>query len=125
MTYIPMEIQRVLELEGAFSPEFNCPIYVYAHISEPAKKEGDGFEYALMAVSPQSGVMSLGDIQPRTRMFRVYDNLEANHSAYELASNSVVRKIMVPFNQVTRLRSLGEVLEIKGISVRRELVPRD
>ena len=40
MPVVPVQIERVLELEGAYRPDFNCPSPVYAHISKPVNKDG-------------------------------------------------------------------------------------
>ncbi len=125
IVYIPVEIRRVLELEGAFRPDFNCPVFIYAHISEPVKKDGIDVQYALMAICPQHGMMDLGDINPKTRMFKTYDPQMINSSFYERVSNHVVKRVMILSDQLNKLRTLDDVLATKEISVKRELIPND
>ena len=121
--YIPVEIQKVLELEGALRSDFMCATSVYAHISKPVKKDGTDVQYALMAIFPQHGIMHLGDINRDTKFFEHYDPAMRDSALYERADNHVVRKVMVPTEQLNRLRTLDEVLAIEGISIKRELVP--
>ncbi|PIN94077.1 hypothetical protein COU54_00425 [Candidatus Pacearchaeota archaeon CG10_big_fil_rev_8_21_14_0_10_31_24] len=118
-----VEIQRVLELEGALSSDFKCATSVYAHISKPEKKDGTDVQYALMAIFPQHRIMHLGDINRDTKFFEHYDSTMRDFALYERADNHVVRKVRVPIEQLNRLRTLDEVLAIEGISIKRELVP--
>ena len=124
MPYISIEIQKVLELEGAIRPDFNCPTSLYAHISKPVKRNrNEEVQYALIAIFPQHGIMELGEINPATRVFRGYDPRGIDLSFYERASNNVIKEIKVLGNQVRGLKTLDEVLAIEGISVKRELIP--
>ena len=70
MICIPTPIQKVLELQGAYRPDFNCLSSIYAHISNPVIREkGQEIQYAMLAIFPQHGIMHLGNINPETRMF--------------------------------------------------------
>ena len=122
MAYIPIQVQRVLELKGAYA-DFNCPSSVYAHISNPVKKDGLNVQYAMLAIFPQHGIMHLGDINPKTKMFEHYDTEMPTLALYKRASNHVVNQVSVHIEQIKRLKTLEEVLSINGISIKRELIP--
>ena len=121
MKYVPVKIQKVMELEGALRPDFNSRSSVYAHISDPVKRDDDDVQYALLAIFPQHGVMRLGDINPETMMFEDYTPYRP--ALYTRADNHVVNGVSVPAEQFDRLKTLDEVLAIEGISVKRELFP--
>ena len=125
MPHIPVQVQKVLELEleGAYRPDFKCPSSVYAHISNPVKKDGQDTQYAMLAIFPQHGIMHLGDINPKTKMFEDYDPDIGKFALYTRAGNHVVNRVSVPSEQLNRLKTLDEVLAINGISVKRELIP--
>ena len=126
-SYIPVEIEKVLELEGAIRPDFNCPSSVYAHISKAGKvrlgAQVEDVQYALIAIFPQHGIMHLGDIDPETKRFRDYDPHMKEFALYTRAKNHVVEQVLVRSDQIERLKTLDEVLSIDGISVKRELIP--
>lgn len=121
--HIPVEVKKVMELEGAYRPDFNCLSSVYAHISKPVRKDGQDIQYAMLAIFPQHGVMDLGDINPNTRMFEFYDPRKINFAPYTRADNGVVNKVSVPLDSMEKLKTIDEVLGIEGISVKRELTP--
>ncbi|MBU0466249.1 MAG: hypothetical protein KJ718_03080 [Nanoarchaeota archaeon] len=118
---IPLEVQRVLELEGAFRLDFMCACSVYEHISKPVKKDGQDVQYAMLAIFPQHGTRHLGEINSKTRMFEHYDMNTL--ALYTRVGNHVVNKVSVPTEQLEKLKTLEEVLSIKGISAKRELIP--
>lgn len=135
MTHVPLQIEKVLELDGAHNPTFNAPAPVFAHISKPIKPEGRTnqdelfaqqpifVQYAILATNPQNEVMRLGEIDPETRAFEEYD--PDGPAPYTRAGNHVVNQVYVPPGQMSRLKTLDEVLEIEGISIIRELFPGD
>ena len=123
--YIPVEIEKVLELKGALRPDFNCPTSIYAHVSRPVKKEGRDVQYVLMAIFPQHGMMNLGTIKPNTQMFEKYSLEMGDFAFYERANNHVVKRVLVPTEQLNRLPILEDILRIPGISIKRELIPKD
>lgn len=123
--YIRVKIQKVLELAGALTPNIlqhgtYCLTSVYAHISKPAKKDGIDVQYALIARFPRNGSMELGNINPDTRIFEEFSQ---EPSFYERAENGVVKEVNVLADQLRKLRTLDDVLAIRGISVERELIP--
>ncbi len=120
---IHVEIEKVLELVGAYRPDFNCPASVYAHVSKPVKKDGEDVQYAMLAIFPQHGIMHLGEINAETRMFGNYDPNWKDLALYTKSSNHVVNQVSVPSKQFDKLKTLDDVLGIPGISVKRTLIP--
>jgi len=118
---IPVEVEKVLELEGVIRPDFTSSIY--AHISKPIKDNDRDVQYTLMAIFPQHGIMHLGSINPETRRFEHYDPDMINFALYTRADNHVVKTILVPLDQLDKLQVIDDVLKIEGISVKRELIP--
>ena len=121
MRSIPVTIEKVLELKGVYR-SFNFPSFVYAHISTPVSIQGQCVQYALLATAPQHGIMLLGEIDPLTNCFEHYD-AKGPYAVYTRAGNGVVNQVSVPREQLTRLKTLEEILCIDGISVTRTLVP--
>lgn len=122
---IPVQVQKVLELEGVYEPQFNGEASVYAHISKPVKKNGQDVQYAMLAISPQHGIMYLGNINPETKKFEYYDPKRHIFAWYARANNHVINQVSVPSEQLEKLKTLEEVLGIEGISVKRELIPKN
>ena len=123
MSYKPFQIERVIKLEGAYRKDFNCKSSVYAYISKPVKRDGQYVKYAMLVISPQHGVMCLGDINSETKMFEDYDPKILTLALYTRANNQVVNQVFVPSKQLKKLKTLDDVLAIKGISVKIELIP--
>ncbi|MFA4960413.1 MAG: hypothetical protein WC548_02005 [Candidatus Pacearchaeota archaeon] len=123
LPYVHVKIQKVLELEGAIRKDFNCRTSVCAHVSTPCEKEGRDVQYVMMDLFPRNGIMYLGNINPETKIFECFDMSKI--ALYERANNHVVKKVMVPISQFSKLKTLEEVLSIEGISVKRELIPSD
>lgn len=121
MSHIPVQIQKVMELKGAYRPDFNCPSSIYAHISKPVKRDGEDVQYAMLDIFPEHGVMYLGGIDPKTKMFNFFD--PSNPALYTRAGNHIVNQVSVPIEQLKKLPTLEEVLGIEDISVKRELIP--
>lgn len=124
-TYKPVEIEKVLVLKGARDPIFEhaTPV-VYAHVSSLTSPDGKETKYALLALFPQHGVIYLGKINPRTGIFD--DNeLPLTRAFYERAGNNVINSISLPDDQIGKLQTLDDILNIEGITVARELVPRE
>ena len=96
MPLVPVQIEKVLELEGASRPDFNSSTSVYLHVSKPVKKDGQEVQYAMLAIFPQHGIMHLGDINPETRFFEHYDPEMRNFALYKRAENHVVNQVSVP-----------------------------
>ncbi len=129
--YAPVDIEKVLELGDVIRPDFDCLSSVYAHISKPEIRSISEIlgepaqQYALLAIVPQHGIMNLGEIDPETRKFELYDSEMREYALYEIASNHVVNKIFVPSNQLDELKTLDEVLGIPGIDIIREMKPKE
>jgi len=124
MAHIPIEIQKVLELKGACRPDFRCPSSIYAHVSNPVKKDKQDIQYAMLAIFPEHGIMHLGDINPETKMFEYYDSNMRRFTFYTRAENNVINQVSVPSEQLNKLKTLDEILAIDGISIKRELIPK-
>ncbi|NQU98563.1 hypothetical protein HQ533_03780 [Candidatus Woesearchaeota archaeon] len=120
---IPVQVQKVLELKGAYRLHPKSPSSIYAHISVPVKQDGQDVQYAMLAIFPQHGVMHLGEINPKTKMFENYDPKMHTLALYTRAENNVVNQVSVPSELFERLKTIDEVLDIEGISVKRELIP--
>jgi hypothetical protein len=130
ITRIPVQIQKVLELEGVYSMDRASPTSVYAHISKPVKRGAEDVQYAMLAIFPRHGFMNLGEIDPETRVFEHYDpdgvrkfGIGTPNALYVRAGNHVVNEVSVPHEQIDRLKTMDEVLGIDGIFVKRELIP--
>lgn len=121
--YVPVEIEKVLELKGAIRLDLNCPSSIYAHISKPVDDRGKKVQYAMLAIFPQHGIMQLGNINPETMIFEYLDPSRRTLALYDRANNHVVESVSVPSDQFKQLRKLEEVLSIPRISVKRELLP--
>lgn len=120
---IQLEVVKVLELIGAYSPDFNCPSSIYAHVSKLIKINDVGAQYAMLAMFSHHGTMHLGDINPGTKMFEHYDFNINGAALYTRAPNHIVNVVSVPIEQVNRLKTLDKILNINGISIKRELIP--
>lgn len=123
MAYTPVQVQKVMKLEGANRPDSDDSSSVYAHISKPVRKDGQNVQYAMLAIFPQNGIMDLGNINPETKMFEHYDPEMSIFALYTRADNNVVNKVSVPSEQLEKLPTLEEVLGIESISVKEELIP--
>ena len=123
MSHIPVQIEKVMELEGVYGPNSNYSSSVYAHVSMPLKKEGQSVQYVMIAIFPRHGTMPLGDINPVTKRFEHYDPDMNNLALYTRADNHVVTQVSIPVQQLERLKTLDDVLAIEGISIKRELIP--
>lgn len=136
MSHITVQIEKVLELVDTnrdpncpdsvsihFSKPVKRPTSVYAHVSKPVKRDGQDVQYVMLAISPQHGIMYLGEINPETRMFEHYDPEMRDPALYTRAGNHVVNQVSVSGEQLSKLKTLDEVLGIQGIFVRRRLTP--
>lgn len=123
---IPVQIEKVLEVEGVFiklgGTEIKASTFVYAHVS-PLVKTSDGSEqqYALLALAPANGRAYLGEIDPETRIFTPFD--QSKTAYYDRSDNNVIGEISVPADQFEKLSRLTDVLGIEGLKIRRELIP--
>jgi len=123
MVRIPVQVEKVLELEGAYRPDFNSRSSVYAHISVPVKIDEKDVQIVMLDIYPRRGIMYLGDINPETKMFEFYDPEMHQFAVYTRADNNVVSQVAVPSEQFEKLKTIDEVLNIEGITVKRELIP--
>ena len=117
--YIPVEVDRVIEMEGIEFRGLKARCYV--HVSAPAKDHGTNKKYALIALFPQHGTMDLGDIDPKTREFSVYE--ENNPAFYERSANRVIKTVKVPIEQLPRFKTIEDILSIEGLKVASEGKP--
>tara|TARA_Y100000310_G_scaffold127479_1_gene126607 strand:+ start:2866 stop:3234 length:369 start_codon:yes stop_codon:yes gene_type:complete len=118
-SHVNVGVEKVMELRG--TPNHGS---VYAHISKPINNDGGKVQYAMIAYFPQHGVMHLGNINPETREFELYDPDMTQIAFYERAGNHVVAEVSVPVDQLDKVKTLEDVLEIEGIRVERELFPK-
>lgn len=126
--YIPIQIEKVLELEGALINLHDTlqKCQIYAHISKPlfSHKENSKVQYVMLARMPQHGAMHLGEIsQDRPHIFEYFDPDLENSAEYGRADNNIINWINVPTDQLDNLKPLEEILKIPRISVKRELIP--
>ena len=47
MNFIPVKIEKVLELSGVYDPVFDCSHSIYAHVSEPIWEATKEIQYTL------------------------------------------------------------------------------
>jgi len=115
-----VSIIEVLELEGALCSEGKDKIPVYAHVTKPVK---NGSSYAILTPMFNHGVMMLGGINPNSRRFNFYENVEEYYASYETASNDVINEIRATVDQLDRLKSIDDILGIEGITIKNRSVP--
>lgn len=120
----PVAIVKVLELVGIRDTKYGFDnMWVYAHISAPARTEKGPIQYALIAGAPQHGIAYLGTINPETREFSEFNRANGARTFYDRASNNVICKMYAPAYQMNQLQTLDEILAIEGLHLRRELIP--
>jgi len=121
--HIPVEIERVLKLEGALAPHTSTPIPVYAHISKTVIDNSFETKYVLLAPFPRGGEMGLGNINPKTKVLEPYGICAGGLALYERARNRVVSRVLVLPEAFEKLETLEDILGIQGISIKKEYVP--
>lgn len=120
--YIPIEIERVMELEGALHPRLKgMGMLLYAHVSKPVNDKGRQVKYALIAPAPRHGTAELGEINPETREFQLFEPTVS--AFYERATNRVIYQMSMPANELGRLKTVEEVLAIPNIMVKSQNTP--
>ncbi len=120
---IPVEIERVMELEGALSSKpGNEQIVVYAHVSKPVRDRGEYKRYAILASFPQNGMTNIGEIDPATRQFQ---NFQPDVVVlYKRADNRVICEMNLLASELYRLKTIDDVLAIPGITMIHQNTPQ-
>jgi hypothetical protein len=57
---IPLEIQKVLQLEGASDFDLRCSALIYAYVAKPVKDKGSEVTYVLLSRYESNGMARLG-----------------------------------------------------------------
>ena len=116
--HIPIEIEEVMELQGAFishgvNAHYRVPLY--AHVAKPVRDNGVEKRYVLLAHFPRHGMAGLGDIDSESKRFLEFRPEVIAH--YKRASNRVIYEMSVPASELSRLKTIDDVLAVPGIQI--------
>jgi len=112
---MPFDVEQVMTLKVEQEQPYRCCYIIFAHIAHPL-----GFpatpecpSYALLAMSPQSGVVRLGEIDPKTRNFEAFGYF----STYERDKNRVICQMNVPAEYLDKLKTIYDICKIPEVTV--------
>jgi len=115
---IPVQIEQVLEVEGAYDPRFRAPTILQAHVSTPVRTKEGLKQYVLLTQNPQHGIAYLGGIDTESRAFNPYEGAYIDFARYQRGEKGVITQMDVPADQFEQLMTLDQLKAMEGIRVK-------